>query len=504
MVRVIRTELVPVSTPASTPPVGRGVVGVLAGAGIMVSLMQTLVIPLIPRLPELLDTSVSNTSWVITATLLTSAVATPLLGRLGDLYGKRRLMLVALLSVSAGSLVCALSSSLAPVIVGRVLQGLGISLIPLGMSIMRDVLPPERLGRAVALMSSSLGVGGALGLPLSAVIAQHLGWHALFWFAAALSALVAVLIARVVPESPVRVRQRFDAKGAVGLSVGLVALLLAISKGAEWGWTSATVLCLFVGSLTVLVLWGAWELRAPSPIVDLRTSSRRPVLMTNLATIVVGFAMYSTSLLGPQMLQLPTATGYGQGLSMLDAGLLMAPGGLAMMTVSPLAARLAQARGPRTCLLLGTMIICFGNVLAQLLIGTAWGVTLFGIVNSAGVGFAYAATPTLIMRSVPRSATAAANGLNSLARSLGTSTSSTVVGLVLGQMTIKIGATAVPAENGIRVCLAICAGSAALAALVELAIPRLQAPVLQVPVPTAAPASASAAAPVAAPAPITR
>ncbi|ONH32490.1 MFS transporter [Pseudofrankia asymbiotica] len=461
----------PVS-PVST----RRVVVVLAGAGTMVSLMQTLVIPLLPELPRLLHTSTANASWVITATLLTSAVATPLLGRLGDLYGRRRLMLTAVLSLTAGSLVCALGSTLLTMVMGRTLQGLGISVIPLGISIMRDVLPSERLGPAVALMSSSLGVGGALGLPLSATVAQHLGWHAPFWFAVGLGCVFAVLIIAVVPESPVRVRQRFDAPGAVGLSVGLVALLLPISKGGDWGWTSMPVLGLLTVSAVVLGSWAMWELRAAAPIVDLRSSARRPVLMTNLATVAVGFAMYSANLLGPQMLQLPTATGYGQGLSMLQAGLLMAPGGLAMMAFSPVAARMSQAFGPRSCLLLGTMVICCGNVLAQLLIGTAWGVLVFTIVNSAGVGFAYAAMPNLIMRSVPVSETAAANGLNSLARSLGTSTASTVIGLVLGQLTIQLGSVAVPSETGIRVCLAIGAAGALLATLVELAIPVRPAP----------------------------
>jgi MFS family permease len=452
------------------------VVGVLAGAGTVVSLMQTLVVPLIPELPRLLGTSESNASWVITATLLTAAVATPLLGRLGDLYGKRRLMLVAVLSMTAGSLVSAVSTALTPMVCGRALQGFGIAVIPLGISIMRDILPPERLGPSVALMSSSLGVGGALGLPLSAIIAQDLGWHALFWFATACGIAFAALIIAVVPESPVRVRERFDLPGAIGLSTGLVALLLAISKGGDWGWTSGAVLGLFAVAVVVLVVWGRWELRVDAPMVDVRTTARRPVLMTNLASVVVGFAMYAANLLGPRMLQLPEDTGYGHGLSMVRAGLWLAPGGLVMMATSPLAARLARARGPRASLLLGTAILCAGNVLAQALIGTTWGVGLFNVVNAAGVGFAYASMPALIMKSVPISETAAANGLNSLARSLGTSVSSTVIGLVLSQMTIRLGPVALPSESGIRVCLALGAIGAVAAILCELAIPDRRTP----------------------------
>jgi MFS family permease len=447
------------------------VVVVLAGAGTMVALMQTFVLPMLPQLPRLLGTSVSNASWAVTATLLTSTVATPLMGRLGDLYGRRRIMTVAVLFLTAGSVVCALSSSLLPLLAGRTLQGLGICVIPLGISVMRDVIPPARLGPAVAMMSASLGVGGALGLPASAAVAQRFGWHAPFWCAAVLGALFAALIATVVPESPVRVRHRFDPVGAVGLSVGLVALLLAISKGGAWGWTSPTVLGLLALAVVVLAAWGRFELRQGAPIVDLRATARRPVLMTNLATVAVGFAMYAVNLTGPQILQQPTVTGYGQGLSMLRTGLFLAPGGLTMIAIAPLAARVGRDLGPRACLLLGTLVIGVSDLVAQALLGSAWGVLVFNVVNCAGVGLAYGAMPTLIMRSVPEEDTAAANGLNALARSLGTSSASTVIGLALGQLSLRLGPVAVPSEAGIRVCLAIGAVAALLATLVELAIP---------------------------------
>lgn len=452
-------------------PRNGAIVGVLAGAGIVVSLMQTLVVPLIPELPRLLNTSASNASWAITATLLAGAVATPVIGRLGDLYGKRRFLVLCAIVLAAGSVVCALSDSLVPMVIGRALQGLGVPVIPLGISVMRDVLPAERLGSAMALMSSSLGVGGALGLPAAAAIAQHAGWHALFWTSAALGVLVAVLVLMIVPESRVRARERFDFPGAAGLSAGLVALLLAISKGGDWGWTSGRTLGSFAASAVVLVLWGRWELRTRAPLVDLRISARRQVLMTNLASVLIGFAMYAISLIGPQLLQLPEATGYALGRSMLEAGLWMAPGGLVMMAVAPPAARLAGSRGPKVSLLIGSLVIALGYALGLMLMGSAWGVLVFSMVISAGIGFAYAAMPALIMAAVPLSETAAANGLNSLARSLGTSVSSAVIGVVLAHMTVGLGPLSVPSENGIRTGLMIGAGAALLAALVVLAIP---------------------------------
>ncbi len=460
--------------PGTVPRSGL-VVGVLAAAGITVSLMQTLIVPLIATLPSLLHTTTANAFWAITATLLAGAVAMPVSGRLGDLYGKRRVMVVSALLLSAGSFVCAPAESLVPMVVGRALQGLGMGVIPLGIAIMRDVLPPQRLGSAIGLMSSSLGVGGALGLPAAALVAQYVSWHALFWAAAGLGLLMSALILVIVPESPVRSPGRLDVVGAIGLAAGLVLFLLPVSKGSEWGWTSGTTLGMFGASALVLLLWGWWELRVPAPLIDLRTSARRQVLMTNLASIVIGFAMYAMSLITPQLLQLPTATGYGLGLSMVEAGLWMAPGGLVMMAISPVAARLSAARGPKTSLLLGALVIAAGYLLALVLMGHAWGILIFSAVVAAGIGFAYAAMPSIIMAAVPRTETAAANGLNSLMRSIGTSSASAVLGAVLANMTIRLGPATLPSEAGFRTGFVIGAGVAVLAALIVTTIPGRRA-----------------------------
>ena len=460
----------------------RLVVAVLSFSGIVVSLMQTLIVPLIPSLPRLLHTSASNTSWAITATLLAGAVATPVLGRLGDMYGKRRMLLVSVGLLVVGSVVCALSDSLAPMVVGRALQGFSIGVIPLGISIMRDELPPERLGSAMALMSSSLGVGGALGLPGAAALAEHADWHLLFWGSAGLGVVVAGLVVAVVAESPLRGGGRFDLLGAVGLSVGLLCLLLGISKGADWGWGSGTTLGSFVAAAVVLVSWGWWELRVTGPLVDLRTTMRRQVLVTNLASVVIGFALYAMSLVLPQLLQLPSATGYGLGQSMLTAGLVLGPSGLVMMAVSPLSARMSTAWGPKVSLMVGSMVIAVGYGLAVVFMTQVWQLVVVASVIGAGIGLAYAAMPALIMGAVPRSETGAANGLNSLMRSIGTSTSSAVVGVVLAHMTTRLGPVALPSLTGFRVTLLIGGGAAVVAFLIAALNPsrRRSAPEVEV------------------------
>ncbi|GAA4992066.1 MFS transporter [Kitasatospora paranensis] len=480
------------SSRSATPARPGAIVAVLAGAGIVVSLMQTLVVPLIPELPKLLHTTPANASWAITATLLAGAVATPVLGRLGDMYGKRRMLLVSLGMLVVGSLVPAVSTGLVPMVIGRALQGCAAGVIPLGISIMRDELPPERMGSAMALVSSSLGIGGALGLPLAAVVAQHASWHVLFWTAAVLGLVVVALVATLVPESPVRGGGRFDVVGAVGLSVGLVCLLLAISKGSDWGWGSGSTLGMFAAAVVVLLLWGVFELRTTSPLVDLRTTVRRQVLMTNAASVVVGFAMYAMSLIIPQLLQLPAATGFGLGQSMVAAGLCMAPSGLVMMAVSPVSARLSAARGPKVALLVGTLVIAAGYGLSLALMGHVWGVVVCSSVIGAGIAFAYASMPALIMGAVRASETAAANGLNTLMRSIGTSTSAAVIGVVLSHMTVRMGPVALPSESGFRTGLAIGLGAALAAALVTLAVPGRARDAAAATAPRAADANADA------------
>jgi MFS family permease len=448
------------------------VVAVLALAGITVSLMQTLVIPLIPALPGLLHASAADATWAITATLLAGAVATPTMGRLGDMYGKRRMLLISLGALVAGSTIGALSDSLVPMVAGRALQGLAAGVIPLGISIMRDELPAERLGSATALMSASLGVGGALGLPAAALLAENADWHALFWTAAGLGVVVTALVVALVPESPVRTGGRFDVPGAAGLSIALVCLLLAISKGADWGWGSAATLGLFAVAVVVLLLWGRWELRTARPLVDLRTTVRRQVLLTNIASAVFGFAMFAMSLVLPQLLQLPAATGYGLGKSMLAVGLVMAPSGLVMMALAPVSARISATRGPKTTLMLGAVVVAAGYALGIVLMSATWHLVLISSIIGAGIGLAYGAMPALVMGAVPVSETAAANSLNTLMRSIGTSVSSATAGLILARLTISSGPATWPSQNGFRLVLGMGSAAALIALAVAAFLPR--------------------------------
>ncbi|MGN0100909.1 MAG: MFS transporter [Dietzia sp.] len=447
-------------------------IAVLAFAGIVVSLSQTLVIPLLGKLPAILGTSAVNAAWVVTVTLLAGAVGGPVMGRLGDLYPKKFVLIGCTAVMVAGSVLCALAGSLWPMLIGRFLQGLGIGVIPIGIATMREVLPAVRLAPSISLMSSSLGVGGALGLPAAAALAQYGSWQWMFWGTAVLGlgimAAMALQLRRMPAAKP---DGSLDVVGALGLAVGLVSLLLAVSKGADWGWSSRLTLGLFSLAAVVFPAWGWWVLRHRSPLVDLRVAARRPVLMTNIATVLVGMGMYAQLLILPQILQLPVATGHGLGQSMVAMGLWTAPGGLAMMAVSPISGRLIGTRGPKFTLVLGALVISSGYVAAVFLMGSTWGIMAAGALTNAGVGLAYGAMPALIMASVPRTEISSANSVNTLMRSVGTTTSAAALGVVLTQMSVDYQGLFAPTEAGFRVGLALGCVVALLAAAVAATIP---------------------------------
>ncbi|WP_206440262.1 MFS transporter [Streptomyces scabichelini] len=399
---------------------------------------------------------------------LGGAVTSPVTGRLGDLYGKRRLVLIVLGLVTLGSLV---ADSLTPVFIGRGLQGVGMGLVPLGISLLRDVLSERQLGSAIALTSSTLGTGAAVGLPLAAVVAQFADWHLLFWVIGVLTALTGVLVARLVPAPPVPASGRFDSVGTLGLTVGLTALLLAISSGGEWGWHSTTTVGLLVASMVVLALWGVWERRVADPLIDLVTTARRPVLLVNITSVVVGFALYAQLLMVPQLLELPAGTGYGLGRSMVRAGLLMLPAGLAMMGASALGARFSAARGPKFSLLLGTVLIGLGYVVCLVQMGSIAMLVIGTVVTNGGVGFAYGAIPALIRTAVSPTETGVANGFNTLMRSLGTSLSGAVVGAIFAQLSVSLDGTSVPRREAFVLTAVVGLAGAVFALAIGAAIP---------------------------------
>lgn len=456
--------------PAEALP-SRFLVAVLAFCGVVVAVMQTLVVPLLPHVPALTGASPTAAGWLVTITLLTGAVCTPVLGRVGDMYGKRRVLIVSLGVLVAGSALCAVSSRIEVLIAGRALQGAALAVVPLGISIMRDELPPARVLPSIALMSSTLGIGAAIGLPVAALVVEHYDWHTMFWASAGLGVLDIVLVLLCVPESPVRSRGRFDALGALGLTAALVGLLLAVTQGGSWGWTSARTLGLLVLALLIGLVWGRYELRTRSPMVDLRVSAKPAVLLTNLSALLIGFAFYANSLSTAQMVQEPTSTGYGLGASIVVSGLCLLPGGLAMVALSPVSARISAKYGPKTALALAAGILAVGYVVRFFTSHHLWTIILGATVVAAGTAIAYSALPALVMRAVPVGETGAANGLNTLMRSVGQAFCSAVVAAVLAHVTFQVDGRAAPTLHAYLLVFLIAAGAALLALAVTLCLP---------------------------------
>ncbi|KXT56361.1 MFS transporter permease [Gordonia sp. QH-12] len=452
-----------------------GIVITLCLGGLVASLMQTLIIPVQPELPQLLHTSISNASWVITATLLGGAVAMPIAGRLGDMYGKQRVILASALLLVVGSLICAIGGTLVPMLIGRAVQGMSMGFIPVGISLMREVTPPRLTSMAVAAMSATLGVGGAIGLPVSAWVAQTWDWRALFWASAGLALLITVLVVVIVPNVADSAGGRLDVVGAVGMAAGLCSVLIAISKGKDWGWASGATLGFLAAGVVVLLAWAMFELRHSDPLVDLRTTAKPTVLLTNLAAIAIGFGMMAQAIVVPTMLEVPDSVG-GFGQTILQTGLWMAPGGIMMMLFAPISGMLINRLGPKLTLAIGGAVLCVGYLTAYFLMNAPWQLAVASVIGSAGVGIGYAAMPTLIMGAVPITEAGAAVGLNGLMRSVGTTLSSAVMAVVLAASTIDLGGGhQVPTHSAFRWCFLIGAAAAFVGVLITLAIPRARA-----------------------------
>lgn len=451
------------------------VIAVLALCGTVSSLQQTVVISVLPQLPRLLDTSVDSASWVVTTTLLAGAVATPTVSRFADMVGKRRMIMICLALMVVGSVIGGLARSLPEVLVARALQGMGTALIPVGIAAMRDALPRDRVPLGVALMSGTLAIGAGAGLPLSGLLVEYFDWHLLFWGPALLGAVMLAAVPLVLPPSGSRIRRRFDLRGAVLLSGVLTAFLLALSKGGEWGWTSAATLGCAAAGAVLLLVWVPVQLHTDAPLVDLRVAVRPRVLLVNVASVFVGFAMFANMLVTTQLLQLPRETGVGLGLTTLQAGLAMAPTALMFGLMAPVAAALIRRIGPQVALLGGSLCMAASYAGRFFLSHAVWQVVLGSLFVSVGTSVTYAAMPTLIMRSVPVAQTASANGLNTLMRSVGTSVASAATAAVASAGATVVGGVVVPHSGALLGVFWIAAAASLVAAGAALPLLRLSA-----------------------------
>ena len=441
---------------------------ILAFAGLAYALAQTTLIPALPDMIRGLHTNESGVTWTLTGYLVSAAVATPLVGRLGDIFGKRRLLVMALVCFAFGMLISALSSDLWVVVAGRVVQGVGGGVFPLCFAIIRDELPRERIGSSVGLMSSVAGIGGGLGFVVGGLLVDYGSYHAIFWVGAAMGAAGAVATHRYVPESPVRTPASLDIRGGLVLAVGLILPLIAIAQANDVGWTSARTLAMIAAGLLVLAYWPALERRTEEPLVDMTIFTSPRVLMTNAATLLVGFGMFGSLMLVSTLAESPKSTGYGFGLSATGAGLLLLPGSLVMLALGPLSGVIGARFGNKVSLGAGGIVTAIGLVLLAVAHGRRSEVLAFSIVMSGGTGLAFAAMPNLILEAVPSRQTGEATGVNALVRAVGSALGSQVSAAVLAGSAVAGVAT----DAGYRNAFAISAAVVVAAGLVAARIPR--------------------------------
>ena len=443
---------------------------ILSVSALAYALAQTTVVPAIPQLMRGLHTDESGVTWTLTGYLIAAAVATPVVGRLGDIYGKRRMLVVALVAFATGSVIAAVSSQLWIVVAGRVVQGVGGGIFPLCFAIIRDEFPRDRVARGIGLMSALAGIGGGAGLILGGLLVDYASYSWIFWLGALMATVAAVATWLYVPESPIKTPAHVDVRGAAVLAVGLTLPLIAVSDASHVGWGSVRTVGLIAVGAVVLALWVALERQTTQPLVDISALRNPPVLMTNIATLLVGFGMFGSFILIPMLAQAPVSTGYGFGLDATRAGLLLLPGSLGMLAFGPLSGVIGTRFGNKVPLTIGSAVTSLGLALLAVAHGSQLEVLGFTFVMSSGIGLAFAAMPNLILEAVPAHQTGEATGFNALVRSVGSSVGSQVSATILAASAVAGVAT----QSGFTDAFAVSAVVAACAGLSALFIPRAE------------------------------
>lgn len=466
-------------TPSATTQAGAHrnetvIVFALSLAAMVVSMMQTLPVPILGLIRSDLGTTTANVSWVTTATLLSAAVFTPLLGRFGDQHGKKPTLVAVLGVMVAGSVIAALASSLPLLLLGRVLQGAATAIFPLALSVLREEVRPQKLPGAMALVSGTLAFGSGLALVATGLLTSgaDADYRNAFWMATGFAVLALLAVVFLVPATRHKTGGRTDFLGALTLGIALLLLLLPISQGHEWGWASGRTLGSFAGAVVMTAVWVLTELKVREPLVDMKMFVHRPVLMANLAGILVGFGMFANFLGVSYLVQMPKAlTGYGFDASILRASVeFLLPGAIVSLLASPIGGQLVRHRGPRVALTMAAALGAAGFGWLALDHGHTASVIGAGLVVGAAVSFGYAAMPAVIMASVPHHQSGIANGINSISRSTGSAIGSAIVTTILASKTIEhlpAGVPALPAESGFTLTFAIGAVAFGLVAVIS-------------------------------------
>jgi len=445
------------------------ILAVLSLGGIAYALMQSLVLPALPEIQDALHTSESAIGWVLTAYLLSASVLTPIIGRLGDMYGKERLLIIVLALLSLGTLICAVASSLGVMILGRVIQGAGGGIFPLAFSIIRDEFPKERVAGSIGLVSSLLGIGGGAGVVLAGVVTENLSYHWLFWFPLAMTVLTVALTWRCIPESPIKTPAEINWRATGLMTLGLSGVLLAITETSTWGWGSPKTLGMLLAGSLVILAWIREELRSREPLVDMRMMAIRGVWTTNTVAFLLGMGMYSTFILLPELVQEPVSTGYGFGSSVTEAGLFLLPSTIAIVVLGQMAGLLDRTIGSRAALIGGTIFAALSYLLLVIDRSQQWEIYVAAGLLGVGIGLAFSAMANLIVQNVRQEQTGVATGMNTVTRTMGGAFGGQLAATLLASNT---GAGGHPAAAGFTLSFVMCLAALSLGLVFALMVPR--------------------------------
>ncbi|HVW46083.1 MAG TPA: MFS transporter [Solirubrobacterales bacterium] len=435
-------------------------------------IISSLGAPLIPSISADLGVSLSSAQWSLTATLLVGVVASPVMGRLGDGPRRRETLLGGLAVVIAGSVIAALAPSLALLVAGRAMQGVGLGLVPLGMATARDELPAEKVAPTIGLLSVAGAAGVGAGYPISGLLAG-IDLAAAFWFGAVVAAIAFALSWLFVASTRGRPQERLDLRGAGLLTTGLGALLVAIAEGNGWGWSSPPTVGLFALAVVFLALWVAHQLRVPDPLVDLRLARIPAVLSADVCATVLGVAMYMYLSGVSEFVQAPSSLGYGFGASVVVAGLALVPFSIVSMIGARLLPFSTRLVGAGNLLPAGCLAVAAGGVVFALTDGHLWGAFAMMAVLGLGYGLTYAAIPGIIVRSVPEGETGSATGFYQVVRYIGFSVGSALAASVLAGATPA--GSRLPNVSGYHALTWIGVGICVLAAISAWVLPVLGA-----------------------------
>ena len=427
------------------------------------ALLQSLVIPVLPTIQVSLGTTQTNVTWVLTAYLLSASVFTPVMGRLGDMYGKKLLFVIALAALGIGSLLAALAGTLSVMVVARVIQGVGGGVLPLAFGIIRDEFPRDKVPGAVGMIAALTSVGAGLGVVLAGPIVDALTFHWLFWIPMIMTTIAGVSAYFFIPESQNRTSGKVNWLTAFLLSAWLVALLLGVSQAPKWGWGSYEVVGLLAIAAVVVVVWIMAEARSANPLIDMKMMRIRTVWAANLVALLMGIGMYAGFGFLPQFLQTPESTGYGFGASVSESGLMMLPNSVFMFLLGLGAGRLAARFGSKNLLTVGTLVSAAGYFLVAFRHSSEADIFVAMCLLGIGMGLAFSAMANVVVAAVPPHQTGVASGMNANIRTIGGSLGAAFMGTVV---TAGAAPSGLPKESGythgfVMLGVAVCLGAVA-------------------------------------------